>query len=203
MEYCIECGSKLKDKADFCNNCGKKIKHLDEQKKDTKDKKSIEKQIEDTAEEIGRKAEQIGKRIEKKANDAGKYINQWYDQTFKIAGPLIGAFIALIVIRIIIYFIQLSTDDIYILTALSEGLYDYLLIIFVSMLISGYNTYFHRKYKQQYQWIYPFISAIGFIIGAWIVAKILIIIDQNDNTPILAFIGNFVDIRHFNIGLSF
>jgi hypothetical protein len=193
MEYCIECGSKLKDKADFCNNCGKQIKHLDEQKKDTKDKKSIEKQIEDTAEEIGRKAEQIGKRIEKKANNAGKYINQWYDQTFKIAGPLIGAFIALIVIRIIIYFIQLSTDDIYILTALSKGLYDYLLIIFVSMLISGYNTYFHRKYKQQYQWIYPLISAIGFIIGAWIVAKILIIIDQNDNTPILASIGNFVD----------
>jgi hypothetical protein len=96
--------------------------------------------------------------------------------------------------RIIIYVIQASNVDIFFVTALSEGLLEYLLIIFASMLISGYNTYFHHKYKKQYQWIYPLISAIGFIIGLWAVSKILLIIDQNDNTPVLAAIGNFIDI---------
>ena len=204
MGYCIKCGAKLPEEAEFCTKCGTPIKSLGEPKKEIKDKKSIEEKIEETADNIGKKAEQIGKkiekkaeqfgkRIEKKADDFGYYINRWYDKTFNIAGPLIGGFIALIVMRIIIYVIQASGEDIFIITAFSEGLLEYLLIIFASMLLSGYNTYFHRKYKQQYQLIYPLLSAIGFIIGAWVAAKIMLIIDQSDSTPILAAIGNFID----------
>jgi len=192
MEYCIKCGAKLPEKAEFCTKCGTPIKSSDDPKKEIKDKKSIKEQIEETAEDIGEKAEQIGKKIEKKADDVGDDINQWYDKTFKIAGPLIGAFIALIIIRIIIYVIQASGDDIFIATALGEGLYKYLLIIFASMLLTGYNTYFNRKYKHQYQWIYPLISAIGFIIGIWIAAQIMLIISQSNDTPIIEAIGTFI-----------
>ena len=193
MEYCTKCGVKLSEKAEFCTKCGTPIKFSDEAKKETKDKKPIEEQIEKTAQDIGKKVEQIGKKIEKKADDVGGHINQWYNKTFKIAGPLIGAFIALIILRIIIYIIQASGDDVYIATALGEGLHEYLLIIFGSMLLSGYNTYLYRKYKHQYQWIYPLISAIGFIIGAWIAAQIMLIINQSDDTPILEAIGTFID----------
>jgi len=175
MVYCIRCGAKLPEKAEFCNKCGKPLKSSNEPKKEIKDKKSIEEQIEETAEEIGKKAEQIGKRIEKKADDVGNHVNEWYDKTFKIAGPLIGAFIGLIVIRIIIYVIQVSGEDIFIAT------------------LSGYNTYFNRKYRYQYQWIYPLISAIGFIIGAWIASQIMIIISQSNNTPIIEAIGTFIN----------
>ena len=190
MKYCTKCGAKLSEKAEFCNKCGTPIKPSDETKKD---KKSIEEKIEETTETIGKKAEKIGKKIEKKADDVGNNINQWYNNTFKIAGPLIGTFIALIIIRIIIYIIQASGDDIYIATALGEGLYEYLLIIFGSMLLSGYNSYLYSKYKHQYQWIYPLISAIGFIIGAWIAAQIMLVINQSDDTPILEAIGNFIN----------
>jgi len=193
MKYCAKCGAELSEKAEFCTKCGTPIKSSDEAKKETKDEKPIEEKIEETTQAIGKKVEQIGKKIEKKADDVGDHINQWYNKTFKIAGPLIGAFIALIIIRIIIYIIQASGDDIYIATALGEGLYEYLLIIFGSMLLSGYNTYFYRKYKHQYQWIYPLISAIGFIIGAWIAAQIMLIINQSDDTPILEAIGTFID----------
>ena len=193
MKYCTKCGVKLTEKAEFCTKCGKPLKSSDEPKKEIKDKKSIEEQIEETAEEIGKKAEQIGKKIEKKADDVGTHINEWYDKTFKIAGPLIGAFIALIVLRIIIYVIQASGEDIFIATALGKGLHEYLLIIFASMLLSGYNTYFNRKYRHQYQWIYPLISAIGFIIGAWIAAQIMLIVSQSNNTPILEAIGTFIN----------
>ncbi len=63
MEYCIKCGVKLPEKAEFCTKCGTPIKSSDEPKKEIKDKKSIEEQIEETAEGIGKKAEQIGKKI--------------------------------------------------------------------------------------------------------------------------------------------
>ena len=193
MKYCTKCGAKLSEKAEFCTKCGTPIKSSDKVKKEIKDKKPIEEKIEEITQDIGKKVEQIGKKIEKKADDVGGHINQWYNKTFKIAGPLIGAFIALIILRIIIYIIQASGDDIYIATALGEGLYEYLLIIFGSMLLSGYNTYLYRKYKHQYQWIYPLISAIGFIIGAWIAAQIMLIINQSDHTPILEAIGIFID----------
>jgi len=193
MGYCIKCGAKLSDKAEFCTKCGTQIKSSDDPKKEIKDKKSIEEKIEETAEEIGKKTEKIGKEIEKKVDHLGDHINQWYDNTFKITGPLIGAFIALIILRIIIYIIQASGDDIFIATALGEGLYEYLLIIFISMLLTGYNTYFYRKYKHQYQWIYPLISSIGFIIGIWIAAQIMLIINQSNDTPILETIGTFIN----------
>jgi len=204
MEYCIKCGAELAEKAEFCTKCGTPIRSPDKPKKEIKDKKSIEEQIEETAENIGKKAEQIGKRIgekadrfgekiEKKTDDVGDHVSQWYNKTFKIGGPLFGAFIGLIILRIIIYIIQASGEDIFIATALSEGLYDYLLIILASMLLTGYNTYFYRKYKNQYQWIYPLISAIGFIIGAWIAAKIMLFIHESDTTPIIGAIGGFID----------
>ena len=94
MKYCTKCGAKIPEKAEFCTKCGKPTKSSDETNKKIKDKKSIEEQIEETAEEIGKKAEQIGRKFEKKAEDVGDHINRWYDNTFKIAGPLIGAFIA-------------------------------------------------------------------------------------------------------------
>ena len=131
--------------------------------------------------------------MEKRANNFGNYFNQWYDKTFNIAGPLIGAFIGLIIIRIIIYIIQTFDAEIFIVTALSEGLYQYLLIIFASLILTGYNTYFYKKYKGQYQWIYPMISAIGFVIGAWIAGKILLIISESNETPIIEAVGNFID----------
>ena len=190
MGYCTKCGAKLSEKAEFCTKCGTPIKSSDKAKKD---KKSIEEQIEETAETFGKKVEEIGKKIEKKSEGVGDRINQWYDYNFKIAGPLIGTFIALIILRIIIYIIQSSGDDIYIVTALGDGLYEYLLVIFGSMLLSGYNTYLYRKYKQKYWWIYPLISAIGFIIGAWIAAQIMLVINQSDDTPILEAIANFID----------
>ena len=193
MEYCIKCGAKLPEKAEFCTKCGTPIKSSDEPKKEIKEKKSLESQIEGVAEDIGKKAEQIGKKIEKKADDVGDRVNHWYDNTFKFAGPLVGACIGLIILRIIIYVIQASGDDIHIFTAFSEGLLMYLLIIFASMLISGYNSYINRRYKQQYQWIYPFVSVVAFIIGAWVAAQIMLFIHDSDTTPIIGAIGGFID----------
>ena len=193
MAYCIKCGAQLPEKAEYCTKCGTSIKSSDEKKKEIKDKKSIIDQIEETAEIIGKKGEQIGRKIEKKTDDFGHHINQYYDKTFKIAGPLIGAFIALIIIRIIIYAIQASGEEIFIATALSKGLLDYLLIIFASMLFTGYNTYFNRKYNRQYHWIYPIFSTMGFIIGIWIAAQIMLIISQSNDTPIIEAIGTFIN----------
>ena len=59
MVYCQKCGKKNDDEAEYCNKCGTFIRG----------EISLEKRIEDAAEELGRKAEAFGKHVEKKAKE--------------------------------------------------------------------------------------------------------------------------------------
>ena len=56
------------------------------------------------------------------------------------------------------------------------------------------NRYRYRHFpNHHYHWIYPLISALGLIIGAWFASQIMLIINQSDDTPILEAIGTFID----------
>lgn len=62
MVYCNKCGSKNDDDAQYCNKCGNFIGK----------ESTFEKNIENAAEEFGRKAEQFGRLMEKKARAFAK-----------------------------------------------------------------------------------------------------------------------------------
>ena len=66
MVYCNECGTKNDDDAGYCTKCGNYIAKSS----------SFEKNIENAAEEFGRKAEQFGKRMEERF---GKSAEESYD----------------------------------------------------------------------------------------------------------------------------
>lgn len=57
MVYCTHCGTKNKDDATFCVKCGAKLSVSAE--------KSLEKRIEEGAEEFGKRAEEWGKDFER------------------------------------------------------------------------------------------------------------------------------------------
>ena len=57
MVYCTHCGTKNKDDATFCTKCGAKLNVSKEA--------SLEKRIEEGAEEFGKRAEEWGKDFEK------------------------------------------------------------------------------------------------------------------------------------------
>lgn len=59
MVFCSNCGTKNEDIADYCVKCGSKLKVSME--------KSIEKRIEEGAEEFGRRAEEWGENFGKRA----------------------------------------------------------------------------------------------------------------------------------------
>ena len=65
---------------------------------------------------------------------------------------------------------------------ISNFLLDYLLLIFVVILVSSYNSYFHRKYKK-FQWISPVITALIIVFISWIIVNILSIIGTNIAEP--------------------
>jgi hypothetical protein len=193
---CPNCSTINEAKAEFCKKCGTALKDSDS--KDTEDKKksyekNIEERIEKAAEEFGKRAERIGKKIEHRFEHTGRYFESWADNTFGLAGPLIVSFIVLIILRIVIWVMSTIGENNNLIGSIGVVLYDYLLIIFISILISSYNSYLFRKYKPQYYWFSPAVSSVSFIIGLWVFAKILLAIDMELNIAIIATIGSIIE----------
>ncbi|UCF50373.1 MAG: zinc-ribbon domain-containing protein [Thermoplasmatales archaeon] len=193
MVYCSKCGKKNDDDAEFCNKCGSILDNEKIEKSFEKNMKSTAKKIEKKAEEFGRSMERAGQRFEKKIEFTFKEFQNWYDSKFNIIGPLIWGFLCLIIFRFVIWIFDISRDNFTILGDLSDFFISYILIIFGLFLLNVYHSYFNRKYKTLYKSISPGVSTISFTISIWLFSKILFIIDDNLNIPVLTTIGNFID----------
>ena len=73
MPYCDKCGKKNDDDAEYCTKCANYIGKGS----------SLEKDIDEFAEKIGRKAEEIGERIGKKAEEFGKAVDRTFNPELK------------------------------------------------------------------------------------------------------------------------
>ncbi|UCF13765.1 MAG: zinc-ribbon domain-containing protein [Thermoplasmatales archaeon] len=195
MAYCTECGKKNDDDAKYCKKCGTEL--IDIKTTDSIKSKKVDESVEEKIEKIASKfeetAERIGKRIEHRFERPGKSFEQWSDKTFGIIGPLIGSFLVIIILRIAIWGMIAVGEDYAVIGKIGSVLYDYLLLIYISILISSYNTYLLRKYKTNYQWISPCISTVTFIIGLWVVAKIFVVIDTELDISILASLAHVIE----------
>lgn len=195
MAYCSDCGKKIKDDTNFCNNCGKKSDKTIENElaKNIKDfTKKTGNNIEKNAEHFGRKIESFGKKIEKRFDKSTKNIKNWHDQYFGILGPLIGSFLGLIILRIIIELMALRPTDLPIMGKTSELLYPYQLLFFGLMLLTSYSNYFSRKFKL-FKLISPIPSAISFAAGIWILSNIYnALYNEFENFPNFTIISNFI-----------
>lgn len=187
MVYCAKCGKTNDDDALYCGKCGNSLNNTII--KDTSFEKQIENfaggvervgktagdKIEKVAETIGRETQGIGRRLEKATDRAGSYLDNWWDRTFKIFGPLVSSFISLIVLRFVIEGLRIGAKDTPVLGDVSDLLLDYLLLIFVVILVSSYSSYFSRKYKT-FQWVSPVIIAVVLVVVSFIVVNILSVV---------------------------
>ena len=193
--YCTKCGLKNEDNAEFCTNCGTKL-NLKESKTTVEDInthiKKVGAKIEQVAEDFGTAAEKFGKQIEDTMQKTSKNFEHWYDKKFGIFGPLVWSFLGIIILRLIIGVLAISGEELSVMQKVSDFLYDYFLLFFGIMIVSSYNTYFYRKYKNQYHWISPLISTGIFIVIIWIIAQMLLLIDTEISIPILTAIATFI-----------
>lgn len=204
MIYCTKCGTKNEDDAKYCTKCAKSLidtkikdnsieKPVDDSAEDIEKKgKSTGEKLEETiekfskeAQDLGKRIEKAGKRIEKASDRASNYLDNWWNRSFGIFGPLLSSFIVLIILRIIIEFLRIGAEDIIVLGEVGDLLLDYFLWIFVLILVSSYCSYFSRKYKS-FQWISPVIFAIVLVIASLIAVNIITVIGESLGNPDLA-----------------
>jgi len=182
MVYCSKCGKKNEDDAKFCTKCGNSLKIKE-------GKTGFEQKVEEFAEGMGR----LGKKVESGVEKATKGVESRYNRTFGVFGPLISAFLGLIILRFIIEVLALGADDEPVLGYISGFLYTYLLWFFGLLVLSSYNSYFYRKYKKSYRWTSPVFTAIGFTVFFWLAMKLFVILDNNLDVPTLATIASYIN----------
>jgi ElaB/YqjD/DUF883 family membrane-anchored ribosome-binding protein len=182
MVNCPKCGKNNVDDAAYCSTCGTSLKpdiasHIEHHAKMFAENmeqmgKNLEKSISQTAKRVQGNSRDIGKRMEHRVDHASKYVENWYDRTFGVVGPLVASFLFLIIVRLAIEFTQISVVDVPDLRAIASVILLYLLPLFGATLLSNYTTYFAKK-SYKFRIFSPLFHSIAFVIILWIIAQIL------------------------------
>jgi ElaB/YqjD/DUF883 family membrane-anchored ribosome-binding protein len=182
MFSCPKCGTINDDDAIFCTKCGTSLKSdatspLEQHaKKFTQDmdqmRKNLGQSVTSVTKRIQTDSQDIGKRIEQRVDHASKYMENWYDRSFGIFGPLLSSFIFLIILRIAIVIMEIPSMHTLETNKVAAILLVYIVPLFLVTLLSNYIQYFARK-SYKFRVFSPLFYAVTIILLLWIIVKIL------------------------------
>jgi len=182
MANCPKCGINNVDDATFCTKCGTSLKsdaasplerHAKMFAQDMEQMgKNLGESITHAAKRIQGDSRDMGKRFEQRVDQVGKNVENWYDRSFGILGPLLMSFIFLIILRLAIEIARISGDEVPEMSTITAVILIYLLPLFGTTLISNYTSYFARK-SYKFRIFSPLFHSMALVIILWIVAQIL------------------------------
>lgn len=182
MVSCPKCGKDITDDAIFCMYCGSSVK--------TDAASSVEQHIENFARNI----EQMGKNLtdslskaahrikedsqnhaehfEDRVDHAFKSMENWYDRTFGVLGPLIASFLFLIILRLVIEMVRITGVEILEMDEITSVLLLYLLPLFGITILSNYTSYFARR-SDTFRIFSPLFHSIAVVLILGVVVLML------------------------------
>lgn len=132
------------------------------------------------ARRVQKNSEQMGKRIEHQVDQTSKSLENWYDRSFGIFGPLLASLLFLIILRLIIEVLRVTGDDVQDIGTITSVLLGYLLPLFAISLLSNYTTYCAKK-SFKFRVFSPLIHAGAFVLVLYVVVQILISLGEELN----------------------
>lgn len=177
MVQCPGCGFENLQDALFCSKCGKAISPASLPPQPAPPQE-VDQELKKIGESIGREFEKIGKRIEEEARRTGKQVRSVFEETFGLAWPFITSVLGFSILVIVTQVIAAATDG-PIWIGIADFVVNYFWLFLGAMMLSDYNGYFLRKYRFNWRWVSPVLTAVAVTIGFWIFARILRIIDIN------------------------
>ena len=155
MTNCPKCEAKNDDDSLFCTKCGVTLKpdatspierHAMRFAQDMEQMgKNLGESMTHAASRIQGDSRDMGKRFEQRVDQVGKNVENWYDRTFGILGPLLASFLFLIILRLVIEIAKISGDEVPEMSTITAVILIYLLPLFGTTLISNYTSFFSRK----------------------------------------------------------
>jgi len=133
---------------------------------------------------MGREMNRVGERIGRDFERFGTEWGNWFDRTFGVLRPLLGALFGLVLLIIVIAIARRLS-----LFNIGAFLLSYLLVFFVLMVAFGYSAYAQRKYRKETRWLMPVTVAIGLAISFWILSELSYALWHDTGLPGLDVVG--------------
>ncbi len=125
----------------------------------------------------------LGRKFEKTADRKCKKIKCWLGDTLGWAGPLISGIFGLLFLVLGVWL--LGFMNLQVKNNIISGIHSFFLanlgLFFLIFLFFSYTSYFSRNHKRVYRPLSPIINALGFVIGVWVVLRIIGIIGIYEN----------------------
>ncbi len=182
MVNCPKCGTKNDDTALFCTHCGVSLRSdvgstIEQQAKQFAQNmeqvgKKVGEQMTQAAKKVQETTQKETRRFEKRMDRASHHVENWYQKTFGVFGPLLESFIFLIIFRVVIMVMELPNERTPEISTAGAILLVYILPLFALNLLSNYTQYFSRKFFPV-KVFSPLLYAIFFVLFCWVISKIL------------------------------
>ena len=146
-------------------------------------------------ERLGKELGEIGKRIGQEAERAGKGYVNWWDRTMGMFSPVVSGAISVIVFIVLLIItraIAAISDHRAFWDGLADFGWDYLPLFVGLFFLGSFQAYLHRRYRKEFRWVSPPISAVAFVASFWIFAKVLDIADRHLDHPRLGDLSSLV-----------
>lgn len=190
MPYCNQCGRRNADDSKFCDRCGSPMV-MGQTPGQTQvvgppppgppapppDNfgERFGERMSSAGERFGREMSNLGETLDREFKDAGKRWEIWYDKTFGLVGPFVGALIAWGILILIILGIQAAKapggERAY--PHLGDYLGGNVLLFFGLLILFNYVNYAHKKFRKQAVWVLPLTVTAGITIFSWLAAEAL------------------------------
>ncbi len=137
----------------------------------------------------------LGKKFEKTADRKCEETECWFNKTLGWAGPLISGIFGLLSLVLCVW--VLGFMNFQIRNNILSGMHSFFLanlgLFFLIFIFFSYTSYFSRNHKKLYLPFSPILDALGFVIGAWVILRIIGIVGIYENISTIYTIAFYVE----------
>jgi len=175
------------------NNISKKKTKITQKKKlnNISKKKTLKHNIIHLESEVN----SLGRKFEKTADRKCERTECWFNKNLGWAGPLISGIFGWLFFVFGVWVLRFM--NFYIKNNILSGIHLFFLanlgLFFLIFLFFSYTSYFSRNCKKAYLLFSPILNALGFIIGVWVVLRIIGIIGIYENISTIYTIAFYME----------
>lgn len=194
---CRNCGVDNSSDSLYCKGCGSPMgpEPASAQPQMPPPPKDFGQEMADVGKRFGENLKSAGEEFGREMGKSGNEFRFWWDYSFGILAPVVGAAILMIVFFgaiLVVGSIGEVSDHPAFWHDLAQFMEDYFWLFFALIFLGSFQGYFHRRYRQTFKWINPIVSGIGFVAWLWIFAQVIHFAAIDADHPKLQSLSNFV-----------
>lgn len=189
MVLCSRCGADNTPDSRFCKYCGTRFGDVALLSPQTPPQNTPARSVADTGKRLGDELGRMGGML-------GKNMADWWITTMGILSPILFGIFGVVVIIFGLFVtdtIASNSDSPQFWDGLHDFIIDRFLLLTGLMFLGAFHGYLYWRYRRNYRWIGPIVSATIFTAWAWVVAQVLLLAGRYSEQKEFGDVGRFLE----------